>query len=57
MFNVRCRQNGIEHRLTKMKHPWTNGQVERMSPAFFRRRLGRRSMLREVIASRGNCSG
>ena len=23
--------NGIEHRLTKPKHPWTNGQVERMN--------------------------
>ena len=26
-----CRENGIEHRLTKPKHPWTNGQVERMN--------------------------
>lgn len=31
MFNMRCRENGIEHRLTKIKHPWTNGQVERMN--------------------------
>ena len=31
MFDMRCRQNGIEHRLTKIKHPWTNGQVERMN--------------------------
>lgn len=23
--------NGIKHRLTKNKHPWTNGQVERMN--------------------------
>jgi transposase InsO family protein len=23
--------NGIEHRLTKSNHPWTNGQVERMN--------------------------
>jgi transposase InsO family protein len=26
MFDMRCRENGIEHRLTKIKHPWTNGQ-------------------------------
>jgi IS30 family transposase len=26
-----CSENGIEHRLTKVRHPWTNGQVERMN--------------------------
>jgi transposase-like protein len=26
-----CREYGIEHRLTKVNHPWTNGQVERMN--------------------------
>ena len=26
-----CRKHGIEHRLTKINHPWTNGQVERMN--------------------------
>lgn len=31
MFDMRCRENGIEHRLTEIKHPWTNGQVERMN--------------------------
>ncbi|TGU17229.1 DDE-type integrase/transposase/recombinase, partial [Mesorhizobium sp. M4B.F.Ca.ET.150.01.1.1] len=28
IFDRVCRDNGIEHRLTKVKHPWTNGQVE-----------------------------
>jgi transposase InsO family protein len=27
-FDVLCTENGIEHRLTKFRHPWTNGQVE-----------------------------
>jgi transposase InsO family protein len=31
MFDMRCQESGIEHRLTKIKHPWTNGQVERMN--------------------------
>ena len=31
MFAMRCRENGIEHRFTKLNHPWTNGQVERMN--------------------------
>ncbi|MBN4083057.1 IS481 family transposase [bacterium AH-315-B06] len=31
MFDLRCRDNGIKHRLTKPNHPWTNGQVERMN--------------------------
>ncbi|WAW10769.1 IS481 family transposase [Oxalobacter vibrioformis] len=31
IFERVCRENGIEHRLTKVKHPWTNGQVERMN--------------------------
>ena len=30
-FELACAQAGIDHRLTKPKHPWTNGQVERMN--------------------------
>jgi transposase InsO family protein len=30
-FEYACAQNHIDHRLTKPKHPWTNGQVERMN--------------------------
>jgi transposase InsO family protein len=30
-FDRLCRAHGIEHRLTKPNHPWTNGQVERMN--------------------------
>src|SRR5215213_11214833 len=31
IFDRVCREHGIEHRLTKVKHPWTNGQDERMN--------------------------
>ena len=31
LFDRICAANGIEHRLTKPNHPWTNGQVERMN--------------------------
>lgn len=30
-FDMICEANGIEHRLTKPNHPWTNGQIERMN--------------------------
>ena len=30
-FDSACARAGIEHRLTKPNHPWTNGQVERMN--------------------------
>jgi transposase InsO family protein len=30
-FEFACAKADIDHRLTKPKHPWTNGQVERMN--------------------------
>ena len=30
-FELACAGNDINHRLTKPKRPWTNGQVERMN--------------------------
>jgi transposase InsO family protein len=30
-FEFACAELDIEHRLTKPRHPWTNGQVERMN--------------------------
>ncbi|GAA0278913.1 IS481 family transposase ISGdi9 [Methylorubrum aminovorans] len=30
-FESACARNDIDHRLTKPRHPWTNGQVERMN--------------------------
>ena len=31
IFDHVCKEHGIEHRLTKPYHPWTNGQVARMN--------------------------
>ena len=31
IFDRVCLEHGIEHRLTKSYHPWTNGQAERMN--------------------------
>jgi IS30 family transposase len=31
IFDRVCNEHGIEHRLTKPYHPWTNGQAERMN--------------------------
>ena len=30
-FDAICEQNNIKHKLTKFRHPWTNGQVEIMN--------------------------
>src|SRR5918911_5049851 len=30
-FEYACAQNDVNHRLTKPRHPWTNGQVEQMN--------------------------
>ena len=29
IFGLRCRENGIEHRLTKPKHPWTTDVIDK----------------------------
>ncbi len=31
LFERACRRHGIEHRLTKPNHPWTNAQTERLN--------------------------
>lgn len=31
MLDIRCRKHGIELHFTKISHPWTNGQIERMN--------------------------
>jgi len=31
MFEMRSRECEIEHRFTKINHPWTDGQVEGMN--------------------------
>ena len=31
LFDHICQKKTIQHRLTKVNHPWTNGQVERMN--------------------------
>ena len=30
-MELTCQENGLEQRTTKIKHPWTNAQVERMN--------------------------
>ena len=31
VFEYACAFNDVDHRVTKPKHPWTNGQVKRMN--------------------------
>ena len=56
IFERACRESSIEHRLTKINHPWTNGQVERMNrtlkEATVRRyHYGSQNQLREHAAT------
>ena len=46
MFKMRCRENGIEHCFTKINHPGTNGQVERMSRTIKERAVRQRLQFR-----------
>lgn len=32
LFDLCCREQGIEHRMTQVNHPWTNGQVGTHEP-------------------------
>ena len=55
-FDQICRVHGIEHRLTKPNHPWTNGQVERMNRTLKeatvkRYHYGSHDQLREHLAA------
>ena len=52
LFDVLCAARGIQHRLTKPWHPWTNGLVER-----FNRRLAEALALKTKIAANSgrNC--
>ena len=40
-FGQICHKQGIEHRLTDVRHPWTNGQVEQMNRAIKEAVIGR----------------
>lgn len=52
MFAMRCEENGIEHRFTKLNHPWTNGQVERMIPQGLRNARNNQGCHRQALPLR-----
>ncbi|MCA3609392.1 MAG: hypothetical protein IOC56_11910 [Methylobacterium sp.] len=52
MFGMRCRENGIEHRFTKINHPWTTGQVERIVPKRLREARGKQGRDRQAPSRR-----
>jgi len=41
-FEAACADLDIEHRLTKPRHPWTNGQVKQEAVRLVRERWGYR---------------
>ncbi|MBB4483603.1 hypothetical protein GGE46_006232 [Rhizobium etli] len=51
IFDRLCDENDIEHRLTKVKHPWTNGQAERMN------RTIKEATVKGFGGDSGNCAG
>jgi transposase InsO family protein len=48
-FEYACAIAGIDHRLTKPRHPWTNGQVERMNRTI-KKATVKRSTTRRTIS-------
>lgn len=52
IFDRVCGEHDIEHRLTRIKHPWTNGQVERMS-----RTIKDATVKRFTMTIMANCAG
>ena len=53
-FEFACAKANIEHRLTKPKHPWTNGQVERLIEPL--RRLPSNAFPTKPTSTSGNIS-
>ena len=53
-FEFACAKADIEHRLTKPKHPWTNGQVERLIEPL--RRLPSNAFPTKPTSTSGNIS-